>query len=55
MSIWTLLTFAVCMAAASLTFTTGSPWAALAYPVFVVTLVIFVLVLLIRGIRRPVI
>ena len=55
MPIWMLLVYAVCMTAAALSFAAWSSWTGLAYPVFVVSLVIFVLVLLVRGVRRPVV
>jgi len=55
MSIWMLLVFAVCMLNAVFSFGNASPWSDAAFPMFLLTLALFVGGVLTRGIRRPVV
>ncbi len=55
MSIWVLLTFALCMAMGVTSFGPQSLSANASLPGFVVSLAVFLANLLVRGVRRPVV
>lgn len=55
MSIWMLVVFAVCMAAAALAFGPVGGSVGYAILVFLLTLIVFMAGLLIQGIRKPVV
>ena len=55
MSLWLLFVFALSMLAAVLSFAVITPWMAISQLVFVITLIVFLLSILVQGIRKPVI
>ena len=55
MSLWMLLVFALSMLTAVVSFATATRWESIAQPIFGLTLMIFLVGILIRGIRKPVV
>lgn len=55
MSIWMLLVFAICMFSGVLSFEAKPELGSISLPLFLIAMAVFVVGLLLRGIRRPVV